>query len=158
MLCKGDVAFFCNCLVTLENFRLWEHERNPGIPRNMDDLETFEFADVLGAIAENQHLTRCGQVCFTETIDEVLGDKDMEQGGDTLEKADGEADLLEEIPLPGFDFVFFVELVLQPDGNIATAIERSTRANVTCCPSSTRSHQCRQDFPMPKMRQRNAET
>ena len=92
--------------------RLWAHERTPCIPRHVDDLETVEFADVLGSIAENQHLTRCAQVCFTgteedqaerhdqETIDEVLGDQDMEEGGDVLEEADREADLLEQLPLP----------------------------------------------------------
>ena len=41
---------------------------------------------------------------------------------------------------------------------LATSTERSTRANVTCCPSSTRLHQCHQDVPMPRMRQRKAET
>ena len=41
--------------MTLENLRLWAHERTPGIPRHVDDLETIEFADVLGAIAEDQH-------------------------------------------------------------------------------------------------------
>ena len=50
----------------------------------MEDLETVEFADVLGAIAEDHHLTRRAQACFTGTeedqgerhdhgtIDEVL--------------------------------------------------------------------------------------
>ena len=54
-------------------------------------LETVEFADVLGTIAEDFHLARCAQVCFTGTeedqaerhdhgtIDEVLGDQDMEE-------------------------------------------------------------------------------
>ena len=77
----------------------------------MNDLGTDEFADVLGAIAEDQLFTRCAQACFTGTeedqaerhdqgtIDEVLGDQDMEQGGDAL--ADREADLLEQVPLPG---------------------------------------------------------
>ena len=58
MLCKGDLAFFCNCPVTQENLRLWAYERTLGIPRTVDDLETVEFADVLGAIAEDQHMTR----------------------------------------------------------------------------------------------------
>ena len=112
-LCKGDLAFFYNCPSPPENLRLWAHERTPGIPRNVDDLETIEFANVLGAIAEDQHLTRCAQVCFagTEedqaeqldqgTTDEVLGDQDMEEGGDALEEADREADLLEQMTLPG---------------------------------------------------------
>ena len=113
MLCKRDLAFFCSCTVTLENLRLWAHERTSGIPRNVDDLETVEFADVLGAIAEEQHLTRCAQVCFTvdeedqaeqrdqATTDEVLGDQDLEEGRDALEEADREADLLEQMPLLG---------------------------------------------------------
>ena len=52
-------------------------------------------------------MTRCAQVCFTgteedqaeqhdqRTIDEVLGDHDLEQRKDVLEEADREADLLE---------------------------------------------------------------
>ena len=83
---------------TLESLRLWA---------------TIEFADVLGVIADDQHLTRCAQGCFAGTeedqaeqhdhgrIDEVLGDQDMEDGGDAREEADREADLLEQIPLPG---------------------------------------------------------
>ena len=101
---KEILLFFCHCPVTLENVRLWAHERTPGIPRNVEDLETVEFVDVLGAIAEDQHLTRCGQICFAgtdEDIDEVLGDQDMEQGGDALEEADREADLLDQVPLLG---------------------------------------------------------
>ena len=44
MLCNWDLAFFCNCLTILESLRLWAHERTPGIPRNVEDLETVEFA------------------------------------------------------------------------------------------------------------------
>ena len=40
------------------------HERTPGISRNLDDLETNEFADVFGTIAEDLHSARCAQVCF----------------------------------------------------------------------------------------------
>ena len=79
----------------------------------MNDLETVEFADVLGSIAEDKHVTQCAQICFTGTeedqaerhdqgtIDEVLGGQDMEGGGDVLEEADREADLLEQMPLSG---------------------------------------------------------
>ena len=91
MLCNGDLAFFSDSATTLEGSRLWAHERTPGIQRNVEDLEAVEFADVLGAIAEDQHLTRCAQVCFTcaeenqaehhdeGTIDEVLGDQDLDK-------------------------------------------------------------------------------
>ena len=43
--------------MTLESLRLWAHERTLGIPRNVEDLESVEFAEVLGAIAQDQHLT-----------------------------------------------------------------------------------------------------
>ena len=56
-----------NRKTVLEKKDLWAHERTPDIPRNVDDLETTEFADVLGAIAEDQHLTRCAQVCSAGT-------------------------------------------------------------------------------------------
>ena len=105
-MCKGDLAFFRNCPLTLENLRLWARERTPGVPRNVDDLETIEFADLLGTIAENQDLTRCAQVCFAGTkedcqaqqhdqgtIDEVLEHQDVGEGGDVLE----EADILEQM-------------------------------------------------------------
>ena len=46
---------------------LWAHERTPDIPRNVDDLETTEFAHVLGAIAEDQHFIRCAQACSAGT-------------------------------------------------------------------------------------------
>ena len=59
----------------------------------MDDLETIEFADLLGTIAEDQH--------DQGTIDEVLEDQDVEEGGDALEEADGEVALLEQMPLLG---------------------------------------------------------
>ena len=73
-LFKGDLAFFCNCPTTLENLRLWAHERTLVFPRNVGDLETVELADVLGAIAEDQHLTRCAQICFAGTeVDQAEG-------------------------------------------------------------------------------------
>ena len=56
-------------------------------------------------------MTQCAQVCFTGTeddqaeqhnhgtIDKVLGDSDMERGGDAPEEADRGADPPEQIPL-----------------------------------------------------------
>ena len=113
MLSSGDLVFVCNFLTTLENLRLWAHERALGIRQSVEDLETVEFADVFGAIAEDHHLTRCAQVCFTGTerdqaeehdqgtIGEVLGDQYIEQEKDVLEESDREAVLLEQIPLLG---------------------------------------------------------
>ena len=99
--------------MTPQHLRLWTHERTSGITRNLDELETIEFADVFGTITEDLHSTRYTQVCFigTEgeqaeqhdhgTIDQVAGDPDMERGGGSPEEADREADPPEQIPLPG---------------------------------------------------------
>ena len=74
--------------------------------------KTVDFADVLGAIAENHHLTSmCSGMFYKyrrdrderhdhETIDEVLGDQDMEEGGEVWNEADREADLLEHLVDP----------------------------------------------------------
>ena len=63
----------------------------PVHPQNLDDPEANKFSDVVGVIAEDLLLTQCAQVCFTGkeedqaeqhdhgTIDEVLGDSDMER-------------------------------------------------------------------------------
>ena len=142
-------------------------KRTPGIPRNVGDLETVEFMDVLGAIAEDQHLTRYAQVCFTVTeedqaeqhdhgtIHEVLGDQDTERGGDAPEEADREAELLEQVPLPGHPESEKERLAswLCFPRRARLAIRRSHRnlrhppkealvQIVTCCPSSTRQYQC----------------
>ena len=84
------------------------------VSKNLDDLEVNEFADVLGEIAEDFHLTQCAQVRSTGTEDdqteqhdhgtideEVLGNPDMERGGDAPEEADREADPPEQIPQLG---------------------------------------------------------
>ena len=75
-------------------------QRTPGVQRNVDDLETNEFADVFGTIAEDLHLTRCDQVCLTGaeddqaeqhdhgTIGEVPGDPYMEHGGEQIPLVD----------------------------------------------------------------------
>ena len=93
-LCKGDLL--PNHIG--KHASVGTHERAPGIPRNAEDLEKVKFADVLGAISEDQHLTRCAQVCFagTEedqaerhdqgTIDEGMGNQDMEKEGTPWKK------------------------------------------------------------------------
>ena len=180
MLCKGDLAFFCNFPVTLESLRLWAHQRILGTPRNVGDLKTVEFADVLCAIAEDQHLTRCAQVRFTGTeedqaeqhdhgtIDEVLGDQDMEEGGDVLEEADREADLLEQMPLLvtqsprknvwHLGSVFFAELALRSGDHIETCDTNQEKHSCRCyvLPDLHNIFQCRQDLSMPGMRQHKA--
>ena len=110
MLRNGDLAFCSNCITTLEGLRLWARERTPGIPRNVEDLETVDFADVFGAIAEDLHLTRCAQICFAGTEEDeaeqhdqgtIDGDQDLQRGKGSLEEVDRVADLLEQLPLPG---------------------------------------------------------
>ena len=104
------------------------------------------------------------------TIDEVLGDQDMQEEGDVLDEAVREADLLEQIPLPGHRIRERTSSNLASSSSpcprcdqtttlkLAASTERSTRADVTCCPSPTRLYQCCQDLRMPGMRQQEAET
>ena len=97
MMCKGDLHFFSKCPATPKYQRPRTHERTTGISQNLDDSEANKFPDVVGVIAEDPLLTRCARVCFTSTeddqaeqhdhgtIDEVLGDSDIERGGDDPE-------------------------------------------------------------------------
>ena len=57
-------------------------------------------------------------------------------------------------------FVFLAVLALDQaiTSKFATSTLRSTRADATCCPSSTRLYQCCQDLSMSEMRQHEAET
>ena len=145
--------------------------------------ETIDFAGLLGTIAEDQLLTRCAQVCFAGaeedqaeqhdqgTIDEVLEDQDVEEGGNVLEEADREADLLEQMILPGHQesqkerLASWLRLprrarvaIRGEHRNLRHLTKKGTRADVTCCPSSTKLYQCRQGFSMSGMRQYKAET
>ena len=63
MSCKGDLDFLCNCSVTVAHLRPQTHERFPGTPQNLDNLDTNEFANVLGTIAEDVHFIQCDQTC-----------------------------------------------------------------------------------------------
>ena len=138
-LCKGDLAFFCNCQ------RQWKtcvSGRMSAllVSHGMWMIWKVEFADVPGSITQDKHLTRCAQVCFTGTeedqaeqrdrgtIDEVLGPQDME-GGDALEDADRDVIYLNRCLYPITQnpknvwhpgFVFLAELALQSDGYIET--------------------------------------
>ena len=61
------LAFHCSCPITSNRVRPWTHEHTLGVPRNVNDLQSVEFADFLGSIAEDHHLTRCAQVCLAGT-------------------------------------------------------------------------------------------
>ena len=52
-----------------------------------------------GMFSQVQKRTKPNNIT-TGTIDEVLGDQDMEERGDAPEEAAREADLLEQMPLP----------------------------------------------------------
>ena len=71
MLCNGHLAFFCSYPVTLESLRLWAHKLTLDMPPNVEGLVTVEFADELGAIAEDHRLTRCAQLCFSGAEDQA---------------------------------------------------------------------------------------
>ena len=56
MLRKGDLDIFFNRRpMTPGHLRSWTHERSP--PRNLDDRDMNEFANVLGTIAEDQNIS-----------------------------------------------------------------------------------------------------
>ena len=101
MFRKRNLNFFSNRLVTSKYQRPRTQERTPGIPQNLDDLEVNEFSDVFGTIAETLPSTEDDQAEQHDhgTIDKVLGDSDMERGGDDLEEADREVDQPDRIPL-----------------------------------------------------------
>ena len=111
--CAKEIQISSVIVLHHQNTCVRSHEGTPGIPRNLDDLESIEFANVLGTIVEDIHLTRCAQVCSTGTeddraeqhdhgrIDKVVGDPDIERGGDSPEEADREADPLGQIPFLG---------------------------------------------------------
>ena len=94
----------------------------------------------------------------------------MDEGGNALEETDREADLLEQVPLPGHPEAEKERLTswLRLPRRARVAIGRLHRnlrhrpkealVQMLCCPSSTRLYQCRQDFSMLGVRQREAET
>ena len=88
MLRTADLNFFCNCLVKPKYQRPRAHERTTNIPQNLDDSEAYTFTDVVGVIAEDFLLTQGAEQHDHGTIDEVLGDSDMERGGDDPEEPD----------------------------------------------------------------------
>ena len=156
----------------MESLRLWAHDRAPGIPRNVNDLETIEFSDVLGAIAEDQHLTRCAQGCFAGTEEDqaehswetktwkkmpwkklieklIYLNKCLYPVTDTRERT---SSVLASSPSPSSRRNQTVT------SKSATRTERSTRADVTCCPSSTRLYQCCKDISMSGLRKHKAKT
>ena len=67
------------------------HQRTPGTPRKVDDLQSVEFANIVGAIADDLPLTECTQICFVVTwedqsephdqgtIDDFLGKQEMNE-------------------------------------------------------------------------------
>ena len=129
---------------------------DPGKCKNVGDLETVEFADVLGVIAEDFRLTRCVQVCFAETEENRAEQhenrstmsreiKTRNKGNTSWKKLTKRVDLLEQKPRPKssrvrdrslsiLDFVFLAEPALQSDNHmvLATSIPRGTRVDATC--------------------------
>ena len=48
---RQQTVSHCNYPVTLECLRLWPHERTPRFPRNTDDSQSVDSADIIGTIA-----------------------------------------------------------------------------------------------------------
>ena len=109
--CKGDLAFHCNNKEITDELVHWAKRKDNGYPRSVDDLEEVEFADILSGLAEAHHIDRCVDAAFVGTeeaaaeadknpIDGCYGPEDYAQDAETI-RVDEEADLLDQIPLPG---------------------------------------------------------
>ena len=101
-LCKGDSAFFCNCPIDIGKLASLGTRAHSLVSHEMWMIwKQSSLPTSLGAIAEDQQVQQEDQAEQRDqgTIDEVLGNQDMEEGGDVLEEADREADLLEQVPL-----------------------------------------------------------
>ena len=138
----------------MENLRFWAHERTPGIPRNVDDLETVAFAEVLCSIAEDQHRTRYALRYVSQVRKRIKPNGTIRERltkfweTKTWKKEDTHRKKLLEKPIymnrcfypvtqsqrknvwhPGF--VFLAELALRSDGYIET------------CDTYRKKHSCR---------------
>ena len=105
------------------------------------------------------------------TIDDVLGDQDLEQGKGVLEEADRDADLLEHIPLLGHSTSEKERLaswfrllrrarvaIRRSHRNLRHLNQRSTCADARSCSSTTTLHQSSKNVSMSGLRQHKAET
>ena len=89
------------------------HDRTFGIPRNVDDSQSVDFAGIIGSIAEDRHLTHCAHVCFAGTEEDQTEPHDegrlttsweitdTDEVTDTTVAVDEEAELLEQMPPHG---------------------------------------------------------
>ena len=102
MRCAGDLAYVCSCPITTDRLRLWAHERTNGVPRDVDDLQSVELADIIGAIDEDRHLTLCAPQCFVGAEGEESEPHDQGTIDDILgELLARKLSFLEQMPLPG---------------------------------------------------------
>ena len=58
VLCRGDLAFYCNDTQIANELVEWAESNDIGNPRSVDDLNEPEFADMLSGIAESHHLDK----------------------------------------------------------------------------------------------------
>ena len=137
----------------------------------MRSQKTIPWLDVLKYVPQVQKKIDQAERHDRRTIDQVLGDQDMDEGGDVFVEADRDVDLLEQILFLGHPesekerLASWLRLprrarvaIRRLHPNYATSTERITRADATCCPSSTRLYECCKDLSMPGMRQHEAET
>ena len=150
MLCQGDLAFFCNCPVTLEHLRLWAHEVSHEMcvickqsnlrPFSVRSLKTNILLDVLSYVSQVQKRTKPNNItmerltkfCEIKTWkkEEMLWEKPIEK----LIYLNRCLSLVTQRPRKNvwhLGFVFLAELALRSDDYIET------------CDIDRRKHSCR---------------
>ena len=126
--------------MTLESLRLWAHERTPGIPRNVDDLETVEFADVLGAIAEDPKSWEI----------KTWNEEEMSSKKLTEKMIYSNKCLFPVTQSPRKNVYPSSRCNQTVTSKLATSTERSTYTDVTYYPNCTKLHQHHKNFSMQK--------
>jgi hypothetical protein len=115
--CKGDLAFFSNNRTILEQLYEWSCEdEDNGIPKCVEHTEDPSFGDLLKGIAEDSRIDGLCSAAFAGSLEEedepkeakvpidgIQGDDDIGPGSmDNADERDLEADMLEQLPLPGY--------------------------------------------------------
>ena len=100
----------------LEQLYEWSYEdEENGIPKCIEHTEDPSFADLLKGIAEDSRLDGLCSTAFVGSLEEeseprenktpidgIEGDKDIGENMDNADDRDLEADMMEQLPLPGY--------------------------------------------------------
>ena len=111
---KGDIAYVSNDDYVKEEIQRWINDTGESEPPiSVEDLWQPDFGDLIAGIAEEHHINKLVDTAFVGTeeyrsetednsIDAIECPRDeRETGLDDYEEIDKEADMLDNMPLPG---------------------------------------------------------